>query len=300
MMALTGGSIPATEKAYSDIQNGTFTRIMGWEFNFDIPSQYWPKLFFDANMNVVHSETGSAAYDQTMRSIDHSADGHKALLFALTDSMRMRQTNYIRTVWDSATGKFVRYVTNYPLGMPAAVDYYGSSSVVNSGDFYNRYAGSTSTDLQYSAVSGDDFNTSSTTAHAPGAALSGVNASFAGGAYPWSAPGAGYGLPASGQTGPDTTGEGIKLRQVIGCAVYRPAAQLSQEYSEMRTGEGGTRGKFTECVMDVKYDAWVIEKLSHGIIPIVDDAQNTGIFALPVKIIEQSNSPINPASSSSS
>jgi len=315
MMALTGGSIPATEKAYSDIQNGSFTRLMGWEFNFDIPSQYWPKLFFDANLNVVHSADGAAAYDVYMRSQDFSNAGHKELLYALTDAARMRATNYIKTVWDPATQKYVRYVTNHPLGMPSAVDYYGDSIVVNSGDVYNRYAGSTSTDLQYSAVPADDFTTSSTTAHAPGAALSGVNASFAKpNTYPWSEPGAGYGLPIDGNNkfpdgvnaGPDTTGTafdgktGIQLRQVIGCAVYRPAAQLSQEYSEMRTSEGNTRGKFTECVMDVKYDAWVIEKLSHGIIPIVDDAQNTGIFALPVKIIETSNSPIGPNSSSSS
>jgi hypothetical protein len=67
-------------------------------------------------------------------------------------------------------------------------------------------------------------------------------------------------------------------------AVYKPAAQLSQEYSEMTTDEGKTRGKFTEMVMDVKYDAWVIESLSHGILPIIDAVENTGTFAVPVSV----------------
>jgi hypothetical protein len=53
----------------------------------------------------------------------------------------------------------------------------------------------------------------------------------------------------------------------------------------MTTDEGKTRGKFTEMVFDVKYDAWVIEGLSHGIIPIIDAAENTGVFAIPVKVV---------------
>jgi len=265
MVALTGGGVPATEKAYSDIQNGTFTRLMGWEFNFDIPSQYWPKLFFDANMNVVHSANGQAAYDQYMRSQNWSAKGNRELLFALSDSMRTQQMNYIRTVWVPASGNtpahFEKVVTNYPLSMPGAVDYYGDSIQVANG--------------QPGSIGFEDPAT-----------------------YPWSAQGSGYGLPVSNgkfpdnvKAGPDTTGTafdgktGVQLRRVIGCAVYRPAAQLSQEYSQMLTGEGGTRGKFTECVMDVKYDAWVIESLSHGIIPFVDDAENTGVGAIPVRVV---------------
>ena len=273
MMALTGGGIPATEKAYSDIQNGTFTRLMGWEFNFEIPSQYWPKLFFDANMNVVHSADGQAAYDQYMRSQDFSSHGNRELLFALSDAARMHMANYIKTVWDPTAGKFVKYVTNYPLGMPAASDYYGDKIVI---------------------TSGDTVATSSTTGAPAGYPTAGVNYAFGQpGEYPWAAPGAGYGLPVSGGKFPDNVTAGpsgtITKRRVIGCAVYRPSAQLSQEYSQMLTGEGGTRGKFTECVMDVKYDAWVIERLSHGIIPIVDDSENTGVFALPVRILDESD-----------
>ena len=42
-------------------------------------------------------------------------------------------------------------------------------------------------------------------------------------------------------------------------------------------------------VFDVKYDAWVIESLSHGILPIIDDAENTGVFAIPVKIVTEAS-----------
>lgn len=247
LKALTGSGVPATESAYSDIQNGSFTRLMGWEFNFEIPSQYWPRLYVDANLNVVHSANGQAAYDQYMRSTNHSADGDKQLMLELADADRMNRPNYIKTVWDATNKVFKKVVTNYPLGMPSASDYMGNPMTVADG----------------------------TTA---------VNTAYGSPAtYPWTAPGSGYGLGASGQTGPQGT---ISRVQTIGMAVYRPAAQLSQEYSQMVTGEGGTRGKFTECCMDVKYDAWVIESLSHGILPIIDVTPNTGTFAIPVKIVE--------------
>lgn len=252
LMALTGKGVPATEAAYSDIQNGSFTRLMGWEFNFEIPSQYWPHLYVDDNLNVVHSATGTAAYDQYLLSTNHEADGDKQLMLELADADRMNRPNYIKTVWNATTGKFEKIVTNYPLGMPSATDYMGTKIVIPDG--VDNYALPTD--------------------------------------YPWTAPGSGYGLPENtaaagsapnGYTGPQGT---IVRRQVIGCAVYRKAAQLSQEYSEMLTGEGGTRGKFTEVVMDVKYDAWVIESLSHGILPIIDAKENTGVPGIPVKVIE--------------
>lgn len=252
LMALTGKGIPATEAAYSDIQNGSFTRLMGWEFNFEIPSQYWPHLYVDDNLNVVHSADGTAAYDQYMLSTNHSADGDKQLMLELADADRMNRPNYIKTVWNPTSGKFEKIVTNYPLGMPSATDYMGTKIEIPNG--IDNYALPTD--------------------------------------YPWTAPGSGYGLPENtaaagsapnGYTGPVGP---IARRQVIGCAVYRKAAQLSQEYSEMLTGEGGTRGKFTEVVMDVKYDAWVIESLSHGILPIIDAKENTGVPGIPVKVIE--------------
>lgn len=261
LMALTGKGVPATEAAYSDIQNGSFTRLMGWEFNFEIPSQYWPRLYVDANLNVVHSANGQASYDQMMRSVAVTTDtngnpiGDRKLMMELVESDRMNRPNYVKTVWDSTNKVFKKVVTNYPLGMPSASDYMGVPLTVADG--------TANVDAAYSAPS----------------------------TYPWAAPGSGYGLGANtaasgqypnGYTGPSGN---ITRAQVIGVAVYRKAAQLSQEYSEMVTGEGGTRGKFTECCMDVKYDAWVIESLSHGILPIIDVKENTGVFAIPVKIV---------------
>lgn len=53
----------------------------------------------------------------------------------------------------------------------------------------------------------------------------------------------------------------------------------------MVTDTGMTRGKFTEMCFDVKYDCWVIESLSQGIVPIIDAVENTGTFAIPVQTI---------------
>ena len=239
MAALTGKGIPATDSAYSDIQNGSFTRLMGWDFNFEIPSQYWPRLYVDDNLNVVHSPDGNAAYDAIINSVDGGDNPDLKLQNQLAEADRMVRTNYVRTTWDKASGKFIKTVTNYPLGQPGASDYLGEPVTVA----YDNYGEPTT--------------------------------------YPFTGPGAGYGLEDA--TGP--VGD-IVRRQVIGAAIYKPAAQLSQEYSNMLTAEGETRGKFTEMVMDVKYDAWVIEGLSHGILPIIDAKENTGSFSLPVSIVD--------------
>lgn len=255
MQALWGSGVPATEAAYTDMQNGEFTRLMGWNFRFDIPSSYWPHLYVDENLNVVHSANGQAAYDALINSTDHSADGMRKLELELADSDRMNRPNYVRTTWDSATGTWVKTLVNYPLGMPAWSDYEGEP-------YYND-AGDTAYGLPTT--------------------------------YPFTGPGSGYGFGASGwedgtgasvaPTGPSGT---ISRRQVIGLALYQKAAQLSQEYSEMRTAEGETRGKFTEMVMDVKYDAWVIESLSHGILPIIDNQTSDYTYAIPVRIVNES------------
>lgn len=255
LAALTGKGIPATEAAYSDLQNGSFTRLMGWDFRFDIPSQYWPEIWVDDNLNVVHSENADAAYDQLLNSTNHEADGpDKQLMLELADADRMNRPNYFRTVWDRDDGVFKKVITNYPLGMPSASDYFGVPEVTGA---MTPVEGPTSDTTAYNGALQD---------------------------YPWTVPGAGYGL--SSPTGPVITKTGKAQRvQVIGMALYKPAAQLSQEYSEMRTAEGETRGKFTEMVMDVKYDAWVIESLSHGILPIIDVEPNTGTFAIPVEVV---------------
>lgn len=240
LSALTGKGVPATDSAYTDIQNGSFTRLMGWDFNFEIPTQYWPRLYVDDNLNVVHSKDGTAAYDAVINSIDGGTNPDLKLQNQLAAADRMVRTNFIRTTWDDATSTFVKTVTNYPLGQPSAVPYLGEPETVA----YDNYGKPTT--------------------------------------YPFTGPGAGYGLDEpTGPKGP------IVRRQVIGCAVYKPAAQLSQEYSNMVTAEGETRGKFTEMVMDVKYDAWVIEGLSHGILPIIDAKENTGFFAIPVEVMER-------------
>lgn len=239
LSALTGKGVPATSEAYSDIQNGSFTRLMGWEFRFDIPTQYWPHIYVDDNLNVVHSKDGKAPYDAYINSVPGGDNPDLILQNQLAAADRMGRLNYIRTDWDPEKGEFVKTVTNYPLGQPGAVPYLGEGIKV-----------------------GGDYGKPTT--------------------YPFSAPGSGYGL--DNPTGPQGK---ITRRQVIGLAVYKPAAQLSQEYSEMVTDEGRTRGKFTEMVMDVKYDAWVIESLSHGIMPIIDAKENTGEFAIPVEVIDR-------------
>ena len=55
----------------------------------------------------------------------------------------------------------------------------------------------------------------------------------------------------------------------------------------MLTAEGETRGKFTEMVIEVKYDAWVIDGLSHGIMPIIDAKENVGTSGIPVEIVDK-------------
>lgn len=281
LMALTGKGIPVTEAAYSDIQNGSFTRLMGWEFRFDIPTQYWPRIYVDANLNVVHSATGTAAYDALINSTNHANDGaRKQLMLELADADRMNRPNYVRTVW--VNDHFEHVLTNYPLGMPSASDYMGEPYTTTDGTNF------TAVDGTYTAGQGGALGT-----YAQG--LYGQPST-----YPWTAPGSGYGIGATGwydtagndlsqanppvPTGPVSP---INKRQVIGLALYKKAAQLSQEYSEMRTAEGETRGKFTEMVMDIKYDAWVIESLSHGIIPIIDNVENEEPLGIPVVIMNQ-------------
>lgn len=270
LAALTGNGVPVTESGYNDIKNGSFTRLMGWDFDFTIPSEYWPHIYVDDNLNVIHSADGKAAYDAVIRSVNHSAAGDRQLMLELAESDRMNRPNYGRTIWDPTTGKFRKILTNYPLGMPGAADYYGPA-------------------IDVTNASGYDYNFN----------LGGTQD------YPWTAPGGGYGLPPQtgnvsweganwpngstgpvigGNTGDDITGTANRYK-VIGLALYKKAVQLSQEYSEMKTEDGGTRGKFTEMVFDVKYDAWVIEGLSAGILPIIDTQANRGTFAVPVKIV---------------
>lgn len=237
------GSVPATEKAYDALVEGRFERFYGWDFDFTIPSQYYPKVYLDANNNVVHSPDGTAAYDMVINSIQ-APEGTIKLQTELAASTRTYATNYFGTIFNEQTHEFENIVTNYPLGMPSGSPYFG--------------VGLSEKDPDFSVTALEDF--------------------------PWQGyPGQGIANP-TGPVGP------ITRRQVIGMAVYRPAAQLGEEYGYMETDRGGTRGKFTELVFDVKHDAWVIPQLSHGILLIVDAEENVGTPAIKVENVD--NTPV--------
>lgn len=236
--AMTGKGVVVTDSAFQMVQDGKIARMMGWDLCFDIPTEYWPHIYVDDNLNVVHTSDGSAPYDQYINSVAYTDMGHSFLL-SMAASDRMVRPNYIRKEWNNGSKKFEYKVTNFPLGMPGASPYFGDPKEVDYANF-----GKPDT-------------------------------------YPFTEPGAGYGL--DDPTGPQGT---IVRRQVIGMFLYKKAVQTSQEYSSMVTDQGNTRGKFTEACFDVKYDCWVIESLSQGIIPIVDAVENTGTFAIPVEVIQ--------------
>lgn len=235
------GTMPASDKAYDALVEGRFERFYGWDFDFSIPSQYYPKVYLDANNNVVHTADGKAAYDAVINSID-APEGVIKLQTELAASSRTRATNYIGTYFNSTTKKFEQIVTNYPMSMPSGAPYYGTAESANNAD------------LDWSVTSIDDF--------------------------PW------QGYPGQGIAEPTGPVAPITRRQVIGMAVYRPAAQLGEEYGAMETDRGKTRGKFTELVFDVKHDAWVIPQYSHGILLIVDAEENLGTPSFKVEVVD--------------
>lgn len=233
------GTVPFGDKAYDALVEGRFERFMGWDFDFTIPSQYYPKVYLDANNNVVHSADGQAAYDAVLNSIS-APDGVIKLQTELSAAARTRATNYFGTYYDEVTKEFKNIVTNYPGGMPSSAPYLGAAVEYDDPDF-----------------------------------SIGTLAEFPWMGYP------GQGLEdVTGPVGP------ITQRQVIGMAVYRPAAQLGEEYGAMETDRGRTRGKFTELVFDVKHDAWVIPNLSHGILLIVDAEESVGQPALKMDTVD--------------
>ena len=239
------GSVPASDKAYDALVEGRFERFYGWDFDFSIPSQYYPKVYLDANNNVVHSADGMAAYDAVINSIN-APEGTIKLQTELAAASRVRATNYFGTVFDENTKKFVNILTNYPGSMPAGSPYLGVPEQ--------------HVDPDFGVVALEDF--------------------------PWMGyPGQGI-EDATGPVGP------ITRRQVIGMAVYRPAAQLGEEYGNMETDRGKTRGKFTELVFDMKHDAWVIPQYSHGILLIVDSEENSGTPSIKVEQVD--NTPVDP------
>lgn len=240
------GTIPTSDSAYNDLKEGRFERFYGWDFDFSIPSQYFPSVYLDANNNVVHSADGGAAYDALLNSInDESTVMSTKLTKELAASQRVRATNYIGTYFDEATKTFVTNITNYPLSMPSGEDLYGAKEET------------VETRAMWEVTGISDF--------------------------PW------QGYPGQGIASPTGPQSPITKKKVIGMIVYRPAAQLGEEYGYMETDRGGTRGKFTELVFDMKHDAWVIPQYSHGIILIVD-GESSGKPAVPVRIVEDNRS----------
>jgi hypothetical protein len=251
------GTVPGSDKAYDALTSGRFEKLMGWDFDFSIPSQYFPYVYVDENNNVVHTSDGAAAYDAVINSI-HAADGVLKLTTELAESQRMRATNYIGRYFDSSAHAWVTVVSNYP----------GNGNPSNVGASWDTQGAHTDTSADFSVGDVAAIHLSS---------------------FPW------VGYPGQGldaATGPIHDGSGqaadnaITKKRVIGMAVYRPAAQLGQEYGAMETDRGKTRGKFTELVFDVKHDAWVIPQFSHGILLIVDSTANIGTPSLKVEIVQ--------------
>jgi hypothetical protein len=241
LAALIGTGVPMTEKGVDYLVNGEIKKLVGWDFKFDIPSDFFPTIYVDSNGNVVHSADGQSPYDLIVNSKGGS------LYERLKEASRSRTTNYIRTSWDNEQGKFVTSLTNYPVGGPgrfanegAPMDYEGTNGNWNPNEPYNA---------------------------APMIGLYNKNSS--------------YNTKATGANG------NIRLRKTIGFFIYRPAAQISQQYDSMYTGDGTTgvlRGKFKEYATDIKYDAWVIEQLSAGIIPILDSEVDDPFIGVPVTL----------------
>jgi hypothetical protein len=64
------------------------------------------------------------------------------------------------------------------------------------------------------------------------------------------------------------TAAGRTLKQVVALAAYKTSAQTHDFFDDKRQEDGGVRGKFTEYVQDMSYDAWVIDQKSEGIVPL--------------------------------
>jgi len=71
---------------------------------------------------------------------------------------------------------------------------------------------------------------------------------------------------------PTLTGVGTAtnrtLKTVSALAAYRNAAQVHEFFADKRSEDGGIRFKGTAYVQDFSYDAWVIDQMSEGIVPI--------------------------------
>lgn len=245
---LTGQGIPVLQETLKMMQDGTGDgfKLNGFQFDFTVDPQYYPSVYTDANLNVVHSADGTAAFDKWINSITPEATDKNPFRTRLIASYRMGVMNFIKRVWNNTTKEFEKHVTNYSLGKATSSDYYGEAYEVPFENF-NKY---------HDYPNGD-----------PGAGRGLPSADD---------------VPV-GWTGETATGPiaPITKRKVVGLALYPQAVALSQEYSGMYTDTGNTRGKFTEVCWDVKYECWVLPQYSLGVIPIVDIDDSIDV-AIPV------------------
>ena len=71
---------------------------------------------------------------------------------------------------------------------------------------------------------------------------------------------------------------GVTLTQIVALAAYSQSAQTFDYFSERREEDGGTRFKGKEYVQDFSYDAWAIDQLSEGIVPLVLPSNVSGTY----------------------
>ena len=67
------------------------------------------------------------------------------------------------------------------------------------------------------------------------------------------------------------------LRQVVALAAYKGSIQTYEHFADRREQDGGVRFKGKEYVQDFSYDAWAIDQLSEGIVPIFTPASPTNL-----------------------
>ena len=90
------------------VKNGF--KLDAFQICYDIKTSYFPKIYVDQNLNVVHSPDGKAAYDDYINSITPDEKDPNPLRTKLIASHRMGVNNFIRTEWDDTQKKFVKKV----------------------------------------------------------------------------------------------------------------------------------------------------------------------------------------------
>lgn len=97
---LTGNGLPILESTKTMMENGTGDsfKLNGFTFDFQVAPEYFPYVYVDQNLNVVHSSDGRAAYDKYINSITPEEGDPNPFRTRLIASYRMGVKNYLRTV----------------------------------------------------------------------------------------------------------------------------------------------------------------------------------------------------------